>query len=324
MDCPQLGLLREILIERNIEPLLFDMRLGGEGAPHMSLDGNGASWNGHDFSDVAATYIRCTTPNTLPSPPPIVNPTSYCEYRSDYLREQCFSAAVISFFAGLAAMGKLVINELGTYADHDTKAQLYEKLRAHDFPVPETLTTNDPGHAHGFVSRHAEVVVKPSVGVGSTRLVTELDKSRFGQFRQCPVMMQERIRGDTFRVNIVGDSVVLAIRIVGSGAHVDSRTAPRGFEFTKLPDEEEDRIVRANRMLGLHYSAWDIIEGPCGRYFYLDCNPGPYILWTGPEFSRAVLGELAEYMIGYAETGSFSEAAARVRPYAGTNRRPLN
>ena len=48
---------------------------------------------------------------------------------------------------------------------------------------------------------------------------------------------------------------------------------------------------------------------------YLDCNPGPYILWTGPEFSRAVLEQLGEYMIGYAQTGSVQQASARVRPY---------
>ncbi|MBI3374023.1 MAG: ATP-grasp domain-containing protein [Betaproteobacteria bacterium] len=315
-DCPQLALIRDILVEKGADPLICDMRLGGDGAPLVSLDGARASWNGHDFSEVAAIYIRCTAPNTLPSPPAVQNAASYCEYRGDYLREQGFSAATVSFFAALGAAGKLVINQLDTYADHDTKAQLYEKLRAQQFPVPETLTTNDPERAWQFMKSHAEVVVKPSVGVGSTRLFNEQDRDRLDQFRICPVMIQERIRGDTLRINIVGDSVVLAIRIVGSNENVDSRTAPRGFDFVKLPDEEEARIVRANRALGLHYAAWDIIESHDGRYLYLDCNPGPYILWTGAEFSRAVLEQLGEYMIGYAETGSVEQASARVRPYA--------
>lgn len=317
-DCPQLGLLRDILVEKDVAPLVFDMRLGGDGAPLMSLDGAHAGWNGHDFSDVAAIYVRCTTPNTLPSPPPVLNAASYCEYRGDFLKEQGFSAATVGFFAALAGIGKLVINPLDTYADHHTKAQLYEKLRAQQFPVPETLTTNDPERAWAFMTSHAEVVVKPSLGVGSTRLFTAQDKDRLEQFRLCPVMIQERIRGNTLRINIVGDSVVLALRIVGSSETVDSRTAPKGFEFVKLPDDEEARIVRANRALGLHYSAWDVIESGDGRYVYLDCNPGPYILWTGPEFSRAVLEQLAQYMIGFAQTGSVAQASARVRPYAGT------
>ena len=70
----------------------------------------------------------------------------------------------------------------------------------------------------------------------------------------------------------------------------------------------------------MHYAAWDIIESRDGRYVYLDCNPGAYILWTGPEFSRAVLEQLGEYMIGYAETGSVTQASARVRPYTEPTR----
>jgi hypothetical protein len=132
-------------------------------------------------------------------------------------------------------------------------------------------------------------------------------------------MMQKRIPGDTLRVNIVGDSVVLALRVLGSGETVDSRTAPKGFDFVKLPPAEEERIVRANRALGLHYAAWDIIEAKDGNYVYLDCNPGPYILWTGPAFSRIVMEQLAEYMIAYSRTRSVSAASAAVRPYRPGN-----
>jgi hypothetical protein len=310
-------LLRDVLVEKGAPPLTFDMRIGGDGAPLMSLGAYGPRWDGHDFSDVAAIYIRCMTPNTLPAQPPVLNQSSYCDYRGDFIKEQGFGSATYSFFTDLAAAGKLVINELSTYADHDTKAQFYEKLRAQQFPVPKTLTTNDPGRALEFVANHAEVVVKPSVGVGSTRLFIAQDRERLDQIRLCPLMMQERIRGDTLRINIVGDSVVLALRVVGSGETTDSRTAPRGFEFVKLPDEEEERIVRANRALGLHYAAWDIIEANDGRYVYLDCNPGPYILWTGPEFSRAVMEQLAQYMLTYARTGSVTQASAAVRPYTG-------
>ena len=314
-DCPQLGLLRDILVEKGEIPLVFDLRLGGDGAPLMSLDGSRARWNGHEFSDVAAVYIRCTTPNTLPAPPPVLNASSYCEYRGQFLKEQGFSSATRSFFAALVAAGNMVINEFSTYADHDTKAQFYEKMRVQRFPVPETLTTNDPARVREFIASHTEVVVKPSVGVGSTRSFLAQDMDRLDQVRFCPVMMQERIRGDTLRVNIVGDSVVLTLRVMGSRENTDSRTAPRGFEPVKLPDEEEARIVRANRALGLHYSAWDIIESDDGRYVYLDCNPGPYILWTGPKFSRVVMEQLAQYMMCYARTGSVAQASAGVRSY---------
>jgi hypothetical protein len=69
-------------------------------------------------------------------------------------------------------------------------------------------------------------------------------------------------------------------------------------------------------MLGLHYAAWDIIEAKDGGYIYLDCNPGPYILWTGDVFSRIVMEQLAEYMIAYTRTGSIATASKAVRPYS--------
>ena len=318
-DCLQLALLHEVMVEKGVKPLSCDMRLGGDGAPLMSFNSKQARWDNHDFTDVVAMYIRCRTPNTLPALPPVLNPGFYSDYRSDFIREQGFSAATYSFFVDQVRAGKLVINELSTYSDHDTKAQFYENLREQQFPVPETLTTNDPLQALAFADRHKEVVVKPSVGVGSTRLFTLQDRERLDQIRLCPLMMQKRIPGDTLRVNIVGDSVVLALRVLGSGETVDSRTAPKGFDFVKLPPAEEERIVRANRALGLHYAAWDIIEAKDGSYVYLDCNPGPYILWTGPVFSRIVMEQLAEYMIAYSRTRSVSAASAAVRPYRPGN-----
>mgnify|MGYP003959330735 CR=1 FL=1 len=78
---------------------------------------------------------------------------------------------------------------------------------------------------------------------------------------------------------------------------------PENLNTTKLPDEEEERIVKANRLLGLHFAAWDIIVSKTNnRYVYLDCNPGPYIMWTGPENRMYVFRQLANYMITYSQT----------------------
>jgi hypothetical protein len=141
-----------------------------------------------------------------------------------------------------------------------------------------------------------EAVAKPAIGVGSTRKVTAADQERLEELRACPVLLQEYIAGDTVRVHIVGESVVLALRILSEG-QVDSRTAPQGF------------------LLGLHYAAWDIIATPDHRYVYLDCNPGPYILWIGPEYIQVVLRQLAIYMLTYAYTRSLEAASREVKPW---------
>lgn len=312
----QVAAVRDALLAEGGEPVLFDIQLGGQSAPAIAMGHGQILWGGVDFSDIQAIHIRCTAPNTLPAMPPVLNEVSHAEWRLQYLREQPLYSATASFFAFLVAQGKLVINPLTHgYIDHDSKAQFYEKLRANGFSVPRTLTTNDPVQAETFLQQYPETVVKPAIGVGSTRLVDTRDRARLAEIRLCPVMLQERLKGHTLRVHIVADTVVLALRIISEEEGVDSRTGDKHFEYVKLPDDAERQIVRANRFLGLHFAAWDIMETTTGRYVYLDCNPGPYVMWIGPQFIRAVFRQLAIYMIGFSQSGSLQEAADRVTPW---------
>jgi hypothetical protein len=71
-------------------------------------------------------------------------------------------------------------------------------------------------------------------------------------------------------------------------------------------------MVRVNRFLGLHYSAWDAIESEDGRLRVLDCNPGPFVMWLPPAARRTVFGSLARYLITFAETGDLAAASQAV------------
>lgn len=311
----QLGTLRDILVEEGAIPLLFDVQLGSETASTVVMAGDRLVWHHVDFADIHVVHVRCNAVNTPAAMPAVMNAATYSEFRSQYLREQEYQAVSFSFFDRLVALGKLVINPLtSAYLDHDSKAQLYQKLRAHEFAAPRTLMTNDPERALTFIRDVGEAVAKPAIGIGSTRKITEADLDRLEELRVCPVLIQEYFAGDTIRVHVVGDSVVLALRIISEG-QVDSRTKPKGFEDFKLPDAEEHKIVQANRALGLHYAAWDILATADGRYVYLDCNPGPFIMWIGPEYVRIVLTQLAVYMLSYARTHSVAEASSQVQPW---------
>jgi glutathione synthase/RimK-type ligase-like ATP-grasp enzyme len=311
----QLNEIAEAVTEAGGRPILFDIQLGGARANTVAITDDTAFWNGTDFRDIRAMHLRGIEPRTLPALPAVMNERFHAEYRAEFLREQEFQAATVSFFESEAARGKLVINRLvGAYVDHNSKSQFYEKIRAAGFPAPRSLSTNDPLEAARFIDEVGEAIVKPAVGIGSTRLITEPDKKRLDELAACPCLIQERVVGPTVRVHIVADTVVLCLKILSEGG-VDSRTETKGFEYIKLADEEEDRIVRANRFLGLHYAAWDVILTPTGRVVYLDCNIGPYVMWIGPEFRRAVFRQLATYLVGFAETGSLDEASGRVRPH---------
>jgi hypothetical protein len=311
----QVAAVRDAVLLEGGNPLLFDIQLGGSGQTAITMGDGQTLWDNTSFADIRSIFIRCTAPNTLPTLPPMLNEVSHAQWRIQYMKEQLYQAAVFSFFAELNRQNKLVINPLtGGYIDHDSKAQFYEKLRAEGFPVPRTLTTNDPERAEFFLDQYGDVVVKPAIGVGSTRIVSKDDRKRLNELCVAPVLMQERAHGQTLRVHIVGDSVVLALRILGNEG-VDSRTGKQTFEYVKLTNDVEKKIVQANRFLGLHFAAWDIIESPSGGYTYLDCNPGPYVMWIGTEFVEAVFRQLAAYMISFARSGSLSEASSKVVPW---------
>ncbi len=311
-DNAQVAEIGEAVARQGAEPVKCDIQVGGANRVSAAFGDGEARWNGEDLSDVRAYHIRCTAPRTLPALPPVLNAGSHAEYRAGFIREQEFHAATYDFFEDRARAGALVVNRLtGAYVDHDSKSQLYERLRENGFPAPLSLATNDPDAARAFIDRVGEAIVKPSIGVGSTRVVTEADKDRLDELALCPALFQERAPGNTIRVHIVGDTVVLALKIHSDGG-VDSRSGMQSFEYIKLPDEDAARIAACNRFLGLHYAAWDVIMSDEGDIKYLDCNPGPFVMWIGLEFRTAVFEELAKYMITFAETGSVEEASRGV------------
>jgi len=308
-DSAQIAEIASQVAELGAEPVSLDIQIGRAGKPTLTIDPSRAPrWGTADFTDIRAIHIRCTAPRTLPVLPPVLNDASYADYRHGYIQEQALNAATYGFFEHLHLTGRLVINRLtSAYVDHNSKAQFYGKLRAAGFSVPRTLSTSDPDEAARFLDEVGDAVVKPAIGVGSTRGVTIEDRARLDELLLCPALFQHRVPGSTIRIHIVGDRVVLPLRILADG--IDSRTATRGFESVTLDPEEEAAIVRANRSLGLHYAAWDAILGEDGRLTYLDCNPGPFVMWLPPEHRRTVFGALARYLVTFARTGLLEEAA---------------
>ncbi|MCY3019297.1 MAG: ATP-grasp domain-containing protein [Planctomycetota bacterium] len=312
LDDKQVVAMSRAVEQEGGAPVTLSIGMPESGAPSVIL-GEKLSWGGVDFAGVESMYIRATGPNTLPAMPPMMNAAMHAEWRTRYIREQEYQAVTYSFFEMAAARGKLVVNRLPSYVDHNAKAQFYEKMRAQGVRFPKTLTTNDLARARAFLKELGDVVVKPGIGIGSTRKLREDQLERAEDFALCPVTMQEFAKGNTHRVHVVGDTVVLVLRIVNDA--VDSRTQPKGFQYVKLPESEERTIVEANRRLGLHFAAWDVILTEDGRCCPLDCNPGPYIMWIGPDFVRVVCQQLARYLITYARTHSVAEASKRIEPW---------
>jgi len=313
---PQIESLQAIFKEKQIPVHQLDIQLGPESLSEVSMSNQKLIWQGIDFKDIEAVYLRGTALNSWPAMPPVNSLRQYHERRIQFLAEQEYQAVTFSFFENLVSRGKLVINPLtSAYLDHDSKAQQYNKLAANGFSVPKTLTTNDIEQAKKFMRENGEVIVKPMVGIGSARMVKAADKENFPDLAYCPTMFQERIIGDTIRVHIVGDKVVLALKILTSEGQIDSRTNTQGFEFFQMLPEEQEKIVKANRFLGLHYATWDVMISEQGVHYYLDCNPGGYIMWIGKTYSNFVLLQLANYLSVYAQTKNIEQASHSVVCY---------
>lgn len=298
-------------------PLLFDLAFGTSSrSPLVSMGPQKLKWDGVDLTPIRAVYLRALAPNTLPAEPPLMNPYMAATWRANYIREQQIQACTYSFFDMLGECGCLVVNRPSTYRHHNSKAQFYERLRAQGFAVPRSLTTSDPQAAHSFIASHGRVVAKPGIGVGSTRILTEKDRSRLEEVAYAPILFQEFIEGPTLRVHVVGRTVVLALKILSE--EIDSRTDTEGFgfEYFRLPDEEARRIGEATASLEMHFAAWDVKWTAEGRCVYLDANPGPFLLWIGPQFVEAVFDRLAKFLLVYAETRDLAEAEASVSPWS--------
>lgn len=317
---PQVAEIAAAVTEAGGEPVVLDLRVGGlateSDQPAISFSPAGDRWAGEDFSTIRALHVRCTTPRTLPTLPPVLTPASHADYRLQFLREQAYQATTYGFLEHQAAQGKLVVNRLtSAYLDHNAKSQFYEKLRAAGFHAPRSLSTNCPAAAARFLSEVGAAVIKPMIGIGSTRVVSDEDRGRLDELPRCPALFQEQIAGPTLRIHVVGDSMVLAARILAEG--VDSRTGHQDFERITLPEEECAAIVRASRLLGLHYAAWDAIEHDSGqngvkRLCYLDCNPGPFVMWLPPAWRHHIFSALARYLVTFARTGDLAAASAAV------------
>lgn len=311
-DSAQLAEIADVVRAEGGEPVSFDIRIGGDTLPNFTLDGDRAVWGGVDFADIRAMHIRCVAPRTLPTLPPLLNDAADAEYRLQFIKEQAFNAAAYAFFEHQALRGKLVINRLtSAYIDHNSKGQLYEKLRSAGFTAPRSLSTNDPETARRFLDEVGEAVMKPAIGVGSTRLVSGDDKRRLDELLLCPTLFQQRILGPTIRIHVVGGHMLLALEIESGGA-IDSRTGAKSFEPIELPPSEAKAVAEATSFLGLHYAAWDGILDADGKLSLLDCNPGPFVMWLPEHNRRQVFGALARYLIAFSQTGSLDSAAAAV------------
>lgn len=261
-----------------------------------------------NLNSVKAVFVRCMNLEVPASIPPLLDQSEFYYWKAKYVKENIKQKVFFSLLDKLESEGALIVNQPGSYFHHNTKAQFFYKLGEKGFPVPFTISTNDRNYFYKKSSGR-DFIVKAAYGVGGTRRLKLSHINNAEELFYCPAVFQEEIKGNTIRVHTVGDKVVLALKIFADD--IDSRTQTKGFEIYEMSERHKKVIANANKMLGIHFSAWDVIIDNKEMYL-LDCNTGPYIWWIGPVYARFVMRQLAQYLTVFADTGDLQKANNKI------------
>lgn len=120
----------------------------------------------------------------------------------------------------------------------------------------------------------------------------------------CPVLLQNYVdKGYEIRAVVVGDTVfAAAIDTASQGrSFVDSRESFRTdltYYRIELETDEVEKLIRLNSLMGLRYSAVDLIRRPDGSLVFLESNPsgqwGFIETFTGYPITERIVEELLQ------------------------------
>lgn len=188
--------------------------------------------------------------------------------------------------------------------------------REHGLLVPETLVTNCRRDILDFVRDHRRCVIKPlaagafmhegrSWGLFTSTIALEEAERFVDAAELAPVMLQRQVDKEReLRITVIGERL-FACEI--ETRHLDdhaARTDWRTIEPERIPhrittisDELTTALRGMLRHYTLNYGAFDVIQEPDGRYWFLELNPNGQYLWvelmTGAPMSLAMV-ELIE------------------------------
>lgn len=259
-----------------------------------------------DISNCSSIFVRNIAVETPYMAPPFLGEGEFYAWKSKYIKENQKIFSINSILNNLQRKGCLIINPLNKFLYHNTKGFFFSKLRKLGISTPRLINTNSLNEIEKFLDIHPKAIIKSGSGIGGTRVLNKITELNQQELERTPIFLQEKIDGYTARIHTVGNKVVLALKVHSDD--IDSRTATKGFDVIELSESQKSQVIKANKYFGINFSAWDAIIDKNNEIFLIDCNPGPYIWWIGPYFTRYVMSHLAKFMITYSQTKDIDEA----------------
>lgn len=178
--------------------------------------------------------------------------------------------------------------------------------------MPDTLVTNSPASAAGFVQSFDRVIYKPFAGSEQgwreTRVFGDRERASLSNVRHAPVIFQEYIPGIDYRVTLVGDHVFAAsIDARDASYPVDFRMNLHGVRMSpeQLPDAVLRHLRELMQRLGLVYGAIDLRRDErTGEFRFLEINPAGQFLFVEEETGLPISQGIADTLVELSQRGA--------------------
>ncbi len=197
------------------------------------------------------------------------------------------------------------VNDPGNDRTANRKIVQLETAHRAGFAVPETLITNDPEEARGFIESRSGAVVYKRTGTSraefaETRIVGEADLARLAGIRSAPTTFQDYIVAQCDLRVVWVDGVAWTVRIdsqAGAG-RVDSRL-DTSVEFAphQLPASVSKSLAVLMGALGLSFGVLDLRLGADGEYYFLEVNPQGQFAYLEIKTGLPIFTSLANLLV---------------------------
>jgi glutathione synthase/RimK-type ligase-like ATP-grasp enzyme len=198
--------------------------------------------------------------------------------------------------------GARVVNRYSAMGSNFSKPYQAQLIALQGFAVPETLVTNDPALARGFVAEHGRVVYK---SISSERSIVqtmgEADLARLEAIRWCPVQFQAFVEGTDVRVHTVGGEV-FATAIASDATdyrYAEGQTGEAStMDACELAPDVAARCTALAEALGLDLAGIDLRLAPDGAVYCFEVNPSPVYSYYESHTGQPIAAAIARHLAG--------------------------
>lgn len=263
----------------------------------LALDeGGGVTLDGVDVDDLTAVYVKSQHLSV-----PLFDVAELAQRRpkswpARWVAERERHAALTSALRAWEASGVPFVNPVSRFEVHLLKPLQTVQLARAGVRVPASLTTNDPAAVRAFAERHPDVIYKTPAGGALVRRLLPQDLARLDVLATAPVLFQQRIEGDEWRVTMLDGECAGAWRLPARGV-VDARTVLERARKQRCPAAVEKVCARAAKALGLVFTSVDARVDADGTPWVLECNPTPSVAFYEDPRRSDVLARLAAYLV---------------------------